>query len=70
MMIRHNSDAELGEIELLSRKPPPWGLALMVLEGTMQAAKREKYSVVPSSYEALWTTTKLTVFSRWLETAV
>lgn len=38
------------DMEELTRKPPLWGIALPVLEGAMQAAKREKRSaVLPTS---------------------
>lgn len=51
-MISHISDTELGRIDLeLTCKPPSQGLALVVPEDAMQAAKGKEKSTVLLSYK-------------------
>lgn len=52
LKILHILDIDLGEIELeLSCKPPSQGLALVVPEDAMQAAKEKEKSTVLPSYK-------------------
>lgn len=53
LKILYTLDSELGEIELkFTYTPPPQRIALIELEGAMQAAKGEKKSIVVSSCKA------------------